>query len=85
MLLINLLGYMFIIIGVSRIAVGLLVENYSKVYRVFLVLVGIFSFLFAFIVLLYPTFGYFVLVILLSLSLLINGLVRVLFAAFERQ
>ena len=85
LLLINLLGYMFIIIGVSRIAVGILVEDYSNVYRVFLALVGIFSFFFAFIVLLYPTFGYFVLVILLSLSLLINGLARVLFAVFERK
>jgi len=85
LLLINLLGYMFIIIGVSRIAVGLLVERYTKEYRFFLVLIGILSFVFAFIVIFYPTFGYFVLVILLSSTLLINGLVRVLYALFERK
>jgi len=85
LLLINLFGYMFIIIGVSRIAIGLLVENFTKEYRFFLVLVGIISFIFAFIVIFYPTIGYFVLVILLSMSLLINGLARVLSALFERK
>jgi len=85
LLLIDLFGYMLIIIGVSRIAIGLLIEKYTKEYRVFLVLVGIISFVFAFIVIIFPTFGYFVLVILLSFSLLVNGLARVSHALFERK
>jgi len=75
--LIYLFGYGFIILGCARIAVGLLVERYSKPYRFFLILVGIATFIFAFMVIFFPAFGYFVLTILLSLSLLFNGLLRI--------
>ncbi len=84
LLLINLFGLIFIVIGASGIAIGLLVEKFTKQYRFLLILIGIISFVFAFIVLFYPTFGYFVLVILLSLSLLFNGFARVLYALFEK-
>lgn len=85
LLLINLFGYSFIIIGCARIAIGFLVEKYTKQYRFFLVLVGIVTFVFAFIMILFPTFGYFVLVILLSLSLLFNGLARVMYSVLNKK
>ena len=85
LILINLFGYVLIIIGVARIAVGYLMELYPIVYRVFLVIVGILTFVFAFIVLLFPILGYFILVTLVSLSLLVNGLARVLFGIVVKK
>jgi len=85
LLLIYLFGYSLIVLGCARIAVGLLVERYSKAYRFFLILVGIATFIFAFIVIFFPTFGYFVFTILLSLSLFFNGLLRVFSVLLEKR
>ena len=75
-LLINLLGYTLIVIGIVRIFIGIMVEKYPKKYRFILILVGIICFVFAFLVLVFPTLGYFLIVIFLSISLLVNGLAR---------
>jgi len=85
LLLIYLFGYGLIILGCARIGVGLLVERYSKPYRFFLIFVGIITFIFAFIVIFFPTFGYFVIIILLSLSLLFNGLLRIFTVFLDKK
>jgi uncharacterized membrane protein HdeD (DUF308 family) len=85
LLLIYLFGYGLIILGCARIAVGLLVERYSKPYRFFLIFVGIATFIFAFIVIFFPTFGYFVLIMLISLSLLFNGLLRIFSILLDKK
>jgi len=75
--LINLVGYTLLVIGIARIFIGIMMEKYSKKYRFILIIVGIISFIFAFFILIFPTFGYFVIVILLSLSLMLNGFARI--------
>ena len=79
-ILINLVGYILIAISISRIFIGIMMQKYSKKYRFILFIVGIASLIFALLVLIFPTFGYFVIVILLSLSLLLNGFARVTYA-----
>ncbi|MGB5910155.1 MAG: DUF308 domain-containing protein, partial [Promethearchaeia archaeon] len=80
LILINLVGYTLLVIGITRIFIGIMMEKYSKKYRFILIVVGITTFIFAFLVLIFPTFGYFVIVILLSLSLLLNGFARITYA-----
>ncbi len=80
LILINLVGYTLLAIGIARIFVGIMMEKYSKKYRFILIIVGIASLIFAFLVVIFPTFGYFVIVILLSLSLLFNGFARISYA-----
>lgn len=75
----NLFGYLLIFIGVARISVGYLMESYSKIYRAVLILVGVITFIFSFIILIFPIVGYFILVMLISASLLLNGITRVSF------
>ena len=73
----NLFGYTLLFIGISRIGVGYLMESYPKQYRAALIIIGIITFIFSFLILVFPVFGYFILVMLISLSLLINGLIRI--------
>ncbi|NVM45537.1 MAG: DUF308 domain-containing protein [Candidatus Lokiarchaeota archaeon] len=75
----NLFGYLLIFIGVARISVGYLMESYTTLYRTVLILVGIITFIFSFIILMFPIFGYFVIVMLISASLLLNGITRLSF------
>lgn len=82
--LINLLGYTLIIIGIVRIFIGIMIEKYPKKYRFVLILVGIICFVFAFLVLVFPTFGYFLVVIFLSISLLVNGIARISYVLFGK-
>jgi len=80
LILINLVGCTLIAIGITRIFIGIMMQKYSKKYRFILFIVGITSLIFALLVLIFPTFGYFVVVMLLSLSLLLNGFARISYA-----
>ena len=84
-LLISLIGYTFIIIGIARIFMGILMESYKKEYRIFLVMIGIITMIFAFTVVLFPALGYFVLITYISLTLMINGLTRIVFSLFGKK
>ncbi|MCJ7649712.1 MAG: DUF308 domain-containing protein, partial [Candidatus Lokiarchaeota archaeon] len=84
-LLISLIGYLFIIIGIARIFMGILMESYKKEYRIFLIIIGIITMIFAFIVVLFPALGYFVLITYISLTLMINGLTRIVFSLFGKK
>lgn len=84
-LLISLIGYTFIIIGMARIFMGILMDSYKKEYRIFLVMIGLITMIFAFIVVLFPALGYFVLITYLSLTLMINGLTRIVFSLFGKK
>lgn len=83
--LFSLIGYAFITIGVARIFVGIMMENYKKEYRIFLITVGIITMVFAFIVVLFPTIAYFVLITYISLTLMFNGLTRIIYEFFGKQ
>lgn len=74
----NLFGYTLIFIGISRISIGYLAKSYSKNVRVTIISVGIITIIFAILILVFPTFGYFILVMLISFALFLNGLTRVL-------
>ncbi len=84
-LLISLIGYTFIIIGIARIFMGILMESYKKEYRIFLVMIGLITMVFAFMIILFPALGYFVLITYLSLTLMINGLTRIIFSLFGKK
>ena len=74
----NLFGYLLAFIGISRIIVGYRLEIITKQYRIAVILIGAITLTFAILILIFPTLGYFILVMLISLSLLLNGLTRVL-------
>ncbi|MBY9004777.1 MAG: DUF308 domain-containing protein [Candidatus Lokiarchaeota archaeon] len=83
-LAISLIGYTFIVIGVARIFIGVMMENYKMEFRIFLIFIGVITMIFAFIVVLFPTLGYFVLILYISLTLMFNGLTRIIFALFGK-
>ena len=74
----TLFGYALIFIAFARIAVGYLVETYPKPYRAALILIGIMTLMIAFLIFVFfPMIGYFIFLMLISLSLLMDGLARV--------
>jgi uncharacterized membrane protein HdeD (DUF308 family) len=75
---INIFGLGLIVIGIARIMVGYFMETYPKTYRAALILVGTITCIFAFLILTFPTFGYFIILMMISLSLLLNGMIRVI-------
>ena len=60
-------------IGISRIIVGLLTSDFHTWYRVFLIIVGFLTIGLSVIVLISPSLGFLILILLLSISLLFNG------------
>ena len=67
-ILISTIGYTFIVIGVARIFMGVVNEGYKKEYRIFLIIVGIITLIFAFMIVLFPILGYFILITYISLT-----------------
>ena len=84
-LAISLIGYTFIVIGVVRIFIGIMMENYQKEFRIFLVIIGILTMIFAFIIVLFPALGYFVMIVYISLTLMFNGLTRMIVVLFGKK
>lgn len=83
LLLINIFAMVLFIIGITRIFIGVFTQEYSKDYRIFLILIGLMSLILSLIVMIVPYVGYYILVLLLSLALLLNGLIRFLSGLFK--
>ena len=83
--LINLFALVLLIIGIVRIVIGILVDKYSMEYRILLIIVGILSFIVSLVVLFLPPFNYYISVLMISLTLLINGLARVFYGLYEKK
>jgi uncharacterized membrane protein HdeD (DUF308 family) len=76
-ILINLFAIVLIIIGVSRIFLAINIQKYPKKYRITMLLGGVLILILGILIFAIPTIGYFILIAILSLGLLINGIIRV--------
>ena len=76
--LIFIIALAFILIGLSRIFIGGTTKEYKKGYRIFLIIIGMIIILISVIILLYPGLGTANLILLLSISLLLNGVARLI-------
>jgi uncharacterized membrane protein HdeD (DUF308 family) len=72
--LVLLLAFATMIYGVGSIVIGAWVARLAKWVRALLLMIGLFAIVFAFIVLGDPALGIFTLVILLAVSLMVNGI-----------
>lgn len=79
-ILINIIALAFLFIGISRILIGFIDENYEKWYKGYLILVGFMNLLFAIIILLFPIIGYVFIITIIAISLILNGLARIILA-----
>jgi uncharacterized membrane protein HdeD (DUF308 family) len=78
--LVTLLALGLLFIGIARIVHGISDKNISKWSKGFLVGVGVLSVAVSFTVFAYPTFGVFLLTLILGISLLIIGIQSVAYA-----
>jgi uncharacterized membrane protein HdeD (DUF308 family) len=76
--LIMLLAIALLIMGIGRLAVGLVAKRFDLWFRVVLMVIGIGTIILSIIIFFMPTIGAVVLLILLSVTLLINGVGRLL-------
>jgi uncharacterized membrane protein HdeD (DUF308 family) len=83
--LVTLLALGLLFIGIARIVHGISDKNTSKWSKGFLVGVGILSLAVSFTVFAYPTFGVFLLTLILGISLLIIGIQSVAYAISGHQ
>jgi uncharacterized membrane protein HdeD (DUF308 family) len=73
-----LLAIALLIMGIGRLAVGLVAKRFDLWFRVVLMVIGIGTIILSIIIFFMPTIGAVVLLILLSVTLLINGVGRLL-------
>ena len=76
--LIFLLAFGLLLIGVVRLVVGLFFSLFFKWIRLLFVISGCFTIFVASIAFIFPELGYFALVWLFSVSLLVNGIIRII-------
>ncbi|MFX1394789.1 MAG: DUF308 domain-containing protein [Promethearchaeota archaeon] len=81
-LLILIFAFALILTGIVRFSVGLSTKGYPMWFRVFLVIVGILTLILSIIIFVLPFFlldlDYIILIFLLSISLLINGIAKLI-------
>ncbi|MFX0188567.1 MAG: DUF308 domain-containing protein [Candidatus Hodarchaeota archaeon] len=81
-LLILIFAFALILTGIVRFAVGLSTKGYPMWFRVFLVIVGISTIILSIVIFilpfLLPFLDYIILIFLLSISLLINGIAKLI-------
>ncbi|MFX1352672.1 MAG: DUF308 domain-containing protein [Promethearchaeota archaeon] len=77
-LLIDLFGVVILVIGISRILVGVLTRKYTKNFRILTILIGLISITFSVIIFSSHTFSIHFLLLLISFAILINGFARVM-------
>ena len=82
--LINL-GFVLFLFGIARVFMGILTKKYQKSHRYILIFVGVISIILGIVVMIVPAFGYYVLISLISIILILNGLVRLTFRLFEND
>jgi len=81
-LLILIFAFALILTGIVRFSVGLSTKGYPMKFRVFLVIVGILTIILSIIIFVspffLPFFDYIILIFLISISLLINGIAKLI-------
>jgi uncharacterized membrane protein HdeD (DUF308 family) len=77
-ILIFLLAIALLIMGIGRFFVGLFAKKFDRWFRIVLVVIGIVTIVISIIIFFIPTVGAIYLLIIISVSLLINGLGRFL-------
>lgn len=78
-MLIYLLSLAMLVHGTSRIVTGAFVKVFQRWLRVFLVVIGLLTIIMSIVVLVSPGLGFLTLVIMLSMTLLFNGVARVIY------
>jgi len=76
-ILINLFAIGLVIIGASRVVLGVNIRKYSNTYRIIMLLGGTLTIILGIIIFVFPALGYFILIVILAIGLLINGLIRI--------
>ncbi|MFX0147136.1 MAG: DUF308 domain-containing protein [Candidatus Hodarchaeota archaeon] len=74
----TLFGIVIITIGFIIIYLGIKIKDEKTTYWIFLLIVGILIFIFGVLIIALPTFGFTILVILISLSLMLYGIVHLI-------
>ena len=72
--LVFLLAFAAMIYGITTIVLGAMLKSLKKWSRAFLIVAGILSLVFSFVVLGFPALGLFTLVVMLAVSFLVNGI-----------
>jgi len=75
---IRLLGFVFLLIGLSMLYVGSMNYDYPKDYRYILMIIGLLTIIFGVLIIIIPTVGLNLVTIVVALPLLFNGLNRLL-------
>ncbi|MFX0039232.1 MAG: DUF308 domain-containing protein [Promethearchaeota archaeon] len=81
-LFINLYGLTLFLIGIARIIIGSTTEKYKKANRIFLIFIGSITLCFSLIIMIFPNAENFVALLLISLTLIFNGLARIIFGFY---
>ena len=79
---INLYGLTLFLIGIARIIIGIITDKYKKENRILLVIVGVITLFFSLIVMVFPNLENFLVLLLFSLTLIFNGIARILFGFY---
>jgi len=75
---IQLLGFVFLLIGLSMLYVGSMNYDYPKDYRYILMIIGLLTIIFGVLIIIIPTVGLNLVTLVVALPLLFNGLNRLL-------
>lgn len=73
-----LVAVALLIIGIIRIVLGIQSKKFDNWFRILVIIIGILTVILSILVLLIPDLGGDIVVIMISLSLLVNGVVRVI-------
>ena len=73
-----LIAVALLIIGIIRIVLGIQSKKFDNWFRILVIIIGILTVILSILVLLIPDLGGDIVVIMISLSLLVNGVVRVI-------
>ncbi|MFW9952156.1 MAG: HdeD family acid-resistance protein [Candidatus Thorarchaeota archaeon] len=84
-ILIDSFAIVLTIIGASRIFLGINIQSYPKSYRITMILGGTLTIVLGILIFVFPMIGYFILIVILSIALLINGIIRVSHGAITRK
>ena len=76
-ILLILFKFVLFLFGANSILIGYYSEVYTNLFKKLLILIGVITLSFSIIMIFIPILGYYLLVYLISLTLLINGILRV--------
>ncbi len=78
-------GIALLLIGIGRVLAGLTQNKFDNWYRYLLTIVGIFTIILSIIVIIYPSIGLMIIVIMLALPMLLNGLLKMILGIIDKD